>query len=79
MGWFKKNLLGGPIFFVCFFSCRLYDWIPEHLFLQNMAYMIMNHLLKAEPTNLQVTYGYSVQMVSVVIIYYTWGSSPVDY
>ena len=40
---------------------------PWPLFLKNMAYMIMSHLLKAGPTNLQVTYGYSVQLVSVVL------------
>ena len=41
---------------------------PWHGFLQNMAYVMMNHLLKAGPTNLQVNNGYSVHLVSVVLI-----------
>ena len=39
---------------------------PWHGFWKNMAYVMMNHLLKSGPTNLEVTYGYSVHLVSVV-------------
>ena len=42
---------------------------PWHGFRKNIAYVMMNHLLKSGPRNLQVTHGYSVYLVSVVIIY----------
>ena len=39
---------------------------PWHGFRKNMAYVMMNHLLKSEPTNLEVPYGYSVHLVGVL-------------
>ena len=52
---------------------------PWHGFLQNMAYVMMNHLLKAGPTNVQVTYGYSVHLVSDAFTCLIRRISPVDY
>ena len=37
---------------------------PCHGLLQNMAFEMMNHLLKSGPKKLHVTYGYSVHLVS---------------
>ena len=40
---------------------------PWNRFWQNMAYVMMNHLLKSGPKNLQVTFEYSVPLVSGVL------------
>ena len=52
---------------------------PWHGFWENNADVMMNHLLKSGPTNLEVTYGDSVHLVTVVLIYLTRGIIHVDY
>ena len=42
---------------------------PCHGFRKNMAYGLMNHLLKSGPTNLEVNYGHLVHLVSFVFTY----------
>ena len=42
---------------------------PWHGFRKNMAYVMMNYLLKYGPTNLEEPYGYLVHLVSVVLTY----------
>ena len=42
---------------------------PWHGFWKIMAYVMMNHLLKSGPRNLEVTYEYSVCLVSFVVTY----------
>ena len=49
---------------------------PSHGFRKNMAYVMMNHLLKSGPTNLEVNYGYSVHLVSVMVKYETREINP---
>ena len=42
---------------------------PWHGFWKSMAHVMINHLLKRGPRNLEVTYGYSVSLVSVAVTY----------
>ena len=51
---------------------------PCHGFEKNMAYVMMNHLLKSEPTNLEVNYGCLVHSVSVGLTYKTREINPLN-
>ena len=49
---------------------------PWYGFVQNMAYVMMNHLPKSGPTNLQLTFGYSVHLVSAMSTCQVEGLAP---
>ena len=49
---------------------------PCYGFGENLAYVMMNHLLKSGTTNLEVNYAYSVHLVSVVLSYETREINP---